>query len=130
MKIGIITNVPAGWTRGDLVTFHTAHKLSLLAHDPPDIRHGGGAHIPRVHTPEQQSAAASRTSFRDGLDLYTERRYAEALAALRADHAFLLEGGVFSQGLIDSWIDYKKANEVDPVALRPTPYEFYLYFDV
>ena len=54
----------------------------------------------------------------------------EALAALRADHAYLLEGGVFSPELIESWISYKKDNEVDPVALRPTPYEFYLYFDV
>ena len=54
----------------------------------------------------------------------------EALAALRADHAYLLEGGVFTQDLIDSWIDYKQENEIEPVALRPTPYEFYLYFDV
>ncbi len=54
----------------------------------------------------------------------------EALAALKADHAYLLEGGVFTQDLIDSWIDYKQENEIDPVALRPTPYEFFLYFDV
>ncbi|CAN5735995.1 type I glutamate--ammonia ligase [soil metagenome] len=54
----------------------------------------------------------------------------EALAALERDHAFLLEGDVFSTTLIESWIAYKQANEIDPVALRPTPYEFYLYFDV
>ncbi len=54
----------------------------------------------------------------------------EAMAALRADHAYLLEGGVFTQDLIDCWIGYKQENEIDPVALRPTPYEFYLYFDV
>jgi glutamine synthetase len=54
----------------------------------------------------------------------------EALAALERDYAFLTEGGVFSENLIESWIAYKRANEVDPIALRPTPYEFYLYFDV
>jgi glutamine synthetase len=54
----------------------------------------------------------------------------EALNALERDHDFLLEGGVFDKSLIESWIAYKRANEIDPVALRPTPYEFYLYFDV
>ena len=54
----------------------------------------------------------------------------EVLEALEADHAFLLEGGVFTQDLIDTWISYKRTNEIAPVNLRPTPYEFYLYFDV
>lgn len=54
----------------------------------------------------------------------------EVLSALEADHAFLLEGGVFTQDLIDTWISYKRTNEIAPVNLRPTPYEFYLYFDV
>jgi glutamine synthetase len=54
---------------------------------------------------------------------------AEALDALEADHAFLLEGGVFSEDLIRTWIDYKRENEVDPVRLRPHPAEFALYFD-
>jgi len=54
----------------------------------------------------------------------------ESLAALRADSGFLLEGGVFTQDLIDTWIDWKHEHEIAPVALRPTPYEFYLYFDV
>ncbi len=54
---------------------------------------------------------------------------AEALAALDADHAFLLEGGVFTQDLIDTWLDYKRTREVAPVALRPHPYEFFLYYD-
>ena len=53
----------------------------------------------------------------------------ESLAALEADHAFLLEGGVFTQDLIDTWLSYKRAKEVDPVALRPHPYEFFLYHD-
>ena len=53
----------------------------------------------------------------------------ESLNALEADHAYLLEGGVFTQDLIDTWIAYKRAKEVDPVALRPHPYEFFLYYD-
>ena len=53
----------------------------------------------------------------------------ESLAALQADHAFLLEGGVFTQDLIDIWLAMKKVKDVDAVALRPHPYEFFLYYD-
>src|SRR5207248_1563273 len=53
----------------------------------------------------------------------------EALDALEADHAFLTKGGVFSEELIRTWIDYKRENEVDVVRLRPHPAEFSLYFD-
>jgi len=52
------------------------------------------------------------------------------LEALEEDHQFLLRGNVFTQDLIDTWIDYKRKREVDPVRLRPHPWEFYLYFDV
>jgi len=54
----------------------------------------------------------------------------EVLDALETDHAFLLDGGVFTQDVIDTWIEFKRANELDPVRLRPHPYEFYLYYDV
>ena len=54
---------------------------------------------------------------------------AEALDALEADHEFLLAGGVFSEELIHTWIDYKRENEVDVVRLRPHPAEFALYYD-
>jgi glutamine synthetase len=54
---------------------------------------------------------------------------AEALDALEADHEFLLAGGVFSEELIRTWIDYKRENEVDVVRLRPHPAEFALYYD-
>jgi glutamine synthetase len=53
----------------------------------------------------------------------------EALKALEADHKFLLAGDVFTQDVIDTWIEYKFAREVDPIRLRPHPYEFYLYYD-
>ena len=54
----------------------------------------------------------------------------EVLEALKNDHQFLLEGGVFTPDLIETWIDWKLTNEVAPINLRPTPYEFFLYFDV
>jgi glutamine synthetase len=54
----------------------------------------------------------------------------EALDALRADHEFLLAGGVFTQDLIDAWIEYKWEHEVDPIRLRPHPHEFSLYYDI
>lgn len=53
----------------------------------------------------------------------------EALDALEADHQFLLEGGVFTADLIQTWIEYKRAKEIDPIRLRPHPYEFHLYYD-
>src|SRR5271157_476187 len=52
------------------------------------------------------------------------------LAALKADHKFLLQGGVFTEELIDLWIEYKTKNEVDPIRMRPHPYEFHLYYDI
>ncbi len=54
----------------------------------------------------------------------------EALAALDADHDYLLEGGVFTEDLIETWIDYKVEREIDAVRLRPHPHEFYLYYDI
>ncbi|MGC8667246.1 MAG: type I glutamate--ammonia ligase [Chthonomonadales bacterium] len=55
---------------------------------------------------------------------------AESLDALEADQDFLLRGGVFTKDLIHEYIQYKRLNEVDAVALRPHPHEFYLYYDV
>ncbi|MBS3027315.1 MAG: type I glutamate--ammonia ligase [Dolichospermum sp. DET50] len=52
-----------------------------------------------------------------------------ALEALDNDHAFLTESGVFSEDFIQNWIDYKVANEVKQMQLRPHPYEFFLYYD-
>jgi len=54
---------------------------------------------------------------------------AEALDALGADHEFLLAGDVFSEELIQTWIAWKRENEIDAVRLRPHPAEFALYFD-
>jgi glutamine synthetase len=55
---------------------------------------------------------------------------AEAIDALERDHDFLLRGGVFTEDLIETWIRFKRSAEVDPVRLRPHPWEFALYYDV
>jgi glutamine synthetase len=54
----------------------------------------------------------------------------EALRALEADHDYLLEGGVFTKDLIDTWIDYKREKELLPFAQRPHPFEYELYYGV
>lgn len=52
-----------------------------------------------------------------------------ALEALEKDHSFLTETGVFTEDFIQTWISYKLDNEVNPMRLRPHPYEFALYYD-
>ena len=53
-----------------------------------------------------------------------------ALNCLEEDHEFLLKGDVFSEDIIQLWLKYKREREVDPMRLRPHPYEFLLYFDI
>jgi glutamine synthetase len=53
----------------------------------------------------------------------------EALDALERDSDFLLRGDVFTEDVISTWIDFKRKREIDPMRLRPHPYEFCLYFD-
>lgn len=53
----------------------------------------------------------------------------EALSALEEDHAFLLKGDVFSRDLIETWLDWKRTNEIDALRMIPHPYEFSLYHD-
>jgi glutamine synthetase len=53
----------------------------------------------------------------------------DALDNLKKDHEYLLKGDVFSEDLIETWIDYKMAKEVSQVRLRPHPHEFAMYFD-
>jgi glutamine synthetase len=54
----------------------------------------------------------------------------EVLQALEADHDYLLAGDVFTKDLIETWISYKREKEIAPLALRPHPYEFELYYGV
>ena len=69
--------------------------------------------------PEETQAAGSAVRLVGGI-----------VAALRADHEFLLRGDVFTPDVIDTWIWYKTVNEVQAMQLRPHPYEFCLYFDI
>ena len=52
------------------------------------------------------------------------------LDALEADHEYLIQGDVFTPDLIETWIDYKRTQEIAPVQLRPHPHEFELYYDI
>ncbi len=54
----------------------------------------------------------------------------EALNALEEDHEFLVKKGVFTSDVLEVWLEYKRDHEVDPLRLRPHPWEFYMYFDV
>jgi glutamine synthetase len=52
-----------------------------------------------------------------------------ALENLEKDHDFLTESGVFTEDFIQNWISYKLDKEINPMRLRPHPYEFGLYYD-
>jgi glutamine synthetase len=54
---------------------------------------------------------------------------AEAMDALEKDHEFLTKGGVFTDDLIQTWIEYKREHELHQLSIRPHPYEFFLYYD-
>jgi glutamine synthetase len=65
------------------------------------------------------------------LDKYpkTPGSLAEAVDALEKDHKFLTAGDVFTDDLVEMWIKWKREEELGPLALRPHPYEFHLYYD-
>ncbi len=52
-----------------------------------------------------------------------------SLRALEQDHAFLLKGDVFTPDVIETWIRYKREQEVEPASMRPTPMEYAMYWD-
>ena len=54
----------------------------------------------------------------------------EALKALEKDHDYLLKEDVFTQDVIEKWIEYKFNNEIMALNLRPHPWEFALYYDI
>lgn len=60
----------------------------------------------------------------------TPESLGHALKALENDHEFLLKGNVFTEDVINTWINYKITKEIKPAALRPTPFEFEMYYDV
>lgn len=54
----------------------------------------------------------------------------ESLMQMKTNGQFLLKGEVFSQELLDTWINYKLDREIRPIQQRPVPYEFNLYYDM
>jgi glutamine synthetase len=53
----------------------------------------------------------------------------KALIALEQDNSYLLEGGVFTEDLLENWVKLKRS-EVSDIRVRPTPFEFEMYYDV
>jgi glutamine synthetase len=41
-----------------------------------------------------------------------------------------LKGNAFTKDVIETWLDYKRAKEVNAIGLRPHPYKFALYYDI
>ena len=83
---------------------------------------------PRRHQEQDRAAGADRQGpLRPAAGGEGERQAGarrscdEVLDALEADHQWLLEGGVFTQDVIDTWIEYKRLEERDAVRLRPAP---------
>ena len=54
----------------------------------------------------------------------------KALRILEEDHEYLLKGNVFTEDVISTWINYKFDREIKPMAQKPHPFEFGLYYDV
>jgi len=54
----------------------------------------------------------------------------DSINALENDYQFLLQGNVFSEELIRTWIDYKRENEIQLLRAVPNPVEFKLYYDI
>ena len=53
----------------------------------------------------------------------------EAMENLKRDHDFLLKGDVFTEDVVETWLEWKQANEINAIRLRPHPYEYVLYYD-
>jgi len=68
----------------------------------------------------------------DGMDAAptTPSSLYDALEALKSDRDFLLRGNVFTEDVIETWINYKMENEVDALRRRPHPFEFCMYYDI
>lgn len=60
----------------------------------------------------------------------TAQALSQSLDALEADHEFLMRGDVFTSDVIETWIRYKRENEVEPMRRRPHPYEFCMYYNM
>jgi glutamine synthetase len=52
----------------------------------------------------------------------------EAYAEFEKDHEWLTAGDVFDPDMIEAYAAYKKSAEIEPMKLRPNPFEFELYY--
>ncbi|MDN6172775.1 MAG: glutamine synthetase, partial [Yaniella sp.] len=53
-----------------------------------------------------------------------------AIDALEEDHEFLLAGDVFTEDLVETWIQLKRETEIAPMQAMVSPMEFELYYSV
>ena len=81
-------------------------------------------------TPATRSTRPLRARARGAEKSRDARLAARCSTRSRQDHEFLLKGDVFTPDVIETWIAYKREVEVEPLRLRPHPYEFFLYYDV
>ena len=57
------------------------------------------------------------------------RSLAESLRAMERDQDYLLQGDVFTEDVIETWIRHKHTDEVNAIRQRPHPFEFTMYYD-
>jgi glutamine synthetase len=95
--------------------------ITMAAIDGIQLKLSPGQAIDKdiYHLPAEEAAEIAKTP--GSLD--------EALTALERDCEFLLRDDVFTPDVIETWIAHKRQHEVDPLRLRPHPFEFCLYFD-
>ena len=116
-----------------------AHRVPLprrLEQSVPRLLRHADGHDRRHQEQDPARRAARQGHLRPGTRR-TARRFPrrrasldEALNCLEHDHEFLLQGDVFTEDVISTWIWYKREKEVDAIRLRPHPYEFMMYFDI
>ena len=85
----------------------------------------------RIQPPAPVDQNIYELAQQDGVEIgSTPGSLEEAIDALEADHDFLVQDGVFTQDVIDSWIQLKRKDEIEFIKLRPHPGEFQLYYNV
>ena len=104
------------------------HFLAACGKPYPLSRSGDVAELAAAEFEWATGKATVADSFRTQIVALQELKRRQN--SLEGDHSFLLEGGVFTGDLIETWVSWKRENEIDPVRLRPTPHEFSMYFDV
>jgi glutamine synthetase len=93
-----------------------------------DISTARADHAQGRHQPASASALTGIGAA--GRRRITAGSLGEVLDALEEDHQYLLQGEVFTRDVIETRLDYKRTRELDPIRLRPHPWEFALYFDI